>query len=330
MSERKRAREWTERQAVDLMRGRILSGLHGGHLHAGDRLATYRDLALETGLDLRAVTRVYEALAGEGLVEVRGRAGVFVAPHERLGGRVLEETARWMVGVLRESWLRQMELPRFPDFARECIATSPVRCAFIESTVDQLETICNELRRDFGFFTTPVDAGQLGAGFEGGEETRAVREADLLVTTAFHAARVRPLAERLDKPLMVVRLHPDIVRELQRLAAAGELTVVYVDPRFAERVRLVVGGDDASRIRFVAAEDREAVRRLGSSGAVVVSHAARARVGDIGVATAVPGGRVLSTESAEELIELLVRFNLQAISTGSARPGETGRTTPRG
>ncbi|MBW3654840.1 MAG: hypothetical protein KY444_01945 [Gemmatimonadetes bacterium] len=195
--------------------------------------------------------------------------------------------------------------------------------------MDQLEAICSELRRDFGFFTTPVDAGQLGAGPGGRDEPRAVREADLLVTTAFHAARVRPIAERLDKPLMVVALHPDIVRELQRLAAAGELTVVHVDPLFAERVRLVVGGDDASRIRFVAADDREAIRRLGRSGPVIVSHAARTRVGNIGVPTAIPGGRVLSTESAEELIELLVRFNLQAISAANAREGQPRQALAR-
>ncbi len=315
---RKRERQALEGRAVELVRGRVLSGLHGGRLHAGDRLPSYRDVAAETGLDLRAVTRVYEALAVEGLVEVRGRAGVFVADQERLGGQVMEETARWMIGVLREFWARQKELPSFPDFARERIASTTVSCVCIESTTDQIDAICHELSRDFGFRTHPLHTDHLAdfpADRAPGESLPAeVREADVLVTTAFHAALVRPVAELLRKPLMVIRLNPDIVRELHRLAASGELTVICVDPRFAERVRLVVGGENAGAIRTVLADDSERIRRLDPSRPVVISHAASVRIGETTMRSAIQEGRVLSAESAEELTELLIRFNVRAMS----------------
>lgn len=101
MSERKRTRQRNEAQVLDLLRRRVLSGIHSGHLNAGDRAPTYREVADETGLDLRAVARIYDALERKGLLEVRGRQGVFIAQQERLGGRVLEET---MEAIRRKRW----------------------------------------------------------------------------------------------------------------------------------------------------------------------------------------------------------------------------------
>ena len=39
-------------------------------------------------------------LAGERLLEVRGRAGVYLARQERIGGGVVQETAVWLAGML--------------------------------------------------------------------------------------------------------------------------------------------------------------------------------------------------------------------------------------
>lgn len=320
MSERKRARELNEAEVRDLLRGRILGGIHSGHLDGGDRAPTYREIAGETGLDLRAVSRVYAALEREGLVEVRGRQGVFIASQERIGGRVLQETARWLVSVLREAWTRQIHLPDFPDFVRECIATAEVSCACIESTEDQLDTICHELRRDFGFRSEPVHADRLVPIQAGSARIpEELRRADFLVTTAFHAAAVRRIARALDKPLVVVRLNPAIVRALERRVATGEMTVICLDPRFLERVRLVVGGEHAERIRGVLASDTETIRRLDPRVPVLISHAARARLGDAAPPTMLPGAPALSRESAGELAEVLVRYNLEAMA-GRSHP----------
>lgn len=318
MSQRKRTREWSEKQATELMRGRILKGIHSGQLDTGDRLPTYREVSEETGLDLRAVTRVYRVLASEGLVEIRGRTGVYVAPQERLGGRVLAETARWVIGVLREVWIRQIHLPDFPEFLRKCIATAEVRCVCIESTVDQLERICTELHQDFGFRAISIHADRLapirsGNGTSRERVPRELGEAHFLVTTAFHAAAVRPMAQALEKPLAVVRLTPDLVREVEKHLAGGGLTVICVDPRFLERVRLTVGGEHGDRIRGVLAQDEEAIRHLDRSKPVLITHAARERLPELDLPSIIPPGPILSRESAEELAELLVRFNLEAM-----------------
>lgn len=317
MSERKRARELNESQVTDLLRGRILSGIHNGHLNAGDRVHTYREVSQETGLDLRAVARIYGSLEREGLVEVRGRQGVFIAPQERIGGRVLQETARWLVGVLRDAWTRQIQLPHFPDFVRECISTVEVSCACIESTEDQLDTICHELRRDFGLRSDAVHADRL-VEFRTGVAMPdripdELRTADFLVTTAFHAAVVRQIARALDKPLIVVRLNPDIVRALESRLAVGDLTVICVDPRFLERIRLVVGGEHAERVRGILASDTEAIQHLDPGTPVLISQAARSRLGDIIPSAISAGTPALARDSAEELAEVLVRSNLEAM-----------------
>lgn len=316
MNQRKRARIWTEKQTIDLLRGRVLSGIHGGHLEAGDRLASYREVAEETGLDLRAVTRVYAQLQEEGLLAVRGRQGVFVVAQERIGGKVLEETARWMVGVLRDAWTRRIRLPDFPEFARNCISAREVRCACVESTEDQLDTLCAELQQDFGFRTLALHADRLvplqSEGLTRNRFPPELEEADLIVTTAFHAAALRDIAGALEKPLVVIRLNPDIVRELERRLAVSQVTVICVDPRFLQRIRQVVGPELAGRIRGVLADDERSIRRLDRSSPVLVSHSARERLRPTDLPSLFPGTAVLSPESAEELTEVLLRFNLDA------------------
>jgi DNA-binding transcriptional regulator YhcF (GntR family) len=93
----------SESSLINRLRYRIVNALHLGDLHAGGRLPSIREISQETGTDHRAVANAYRTLEAEGLVQVRGRSGVYVAPQERFGGELLAETARWMAGVLTEA-----------------------------------------------------------------------------------------------------------------------------------------------------------------------------------------------------------------------------------
>lgn len=307
-----------EAHLLRLIRDRIVAGLHTGRFDVGDRLPTYRELADETGADLRAVARAYGVLRDEGLVEVRGRSGVYVAPQERIGGKVLAETARWFVAVLREAWGRRIGIPDLPEFVRECTATRVVRCAFVESTVDQLACIGAELRDDFGFRVLGVHADRFAPVAVEGEAPlarvpRELRDADFIATTAFHAAEMRELAAALEVPLVVIRLNPTFVREVQRALADGEVSVVCVDPLYAERLRLIAQDGDPGRVHTVAASDGDAVARLDRARPVLVSEAARRQLADEDLPRSFPDQPMIAPESADELSELLVRMNLEAI-----------------
>jgi DNA-binding transcriptional regulator YhcF (GntR family) len=76
----------TDNELSDRLRDRILNALHLGTLRPGDRLPSIRTLWREMGVDHRVVAQAYRSLEAEGLVEVRGRSGVSVAPQDQLGG----------------------------------------------------------------------------------------------------------------------------------------------------------------------------------------------------------------------------------------------------
>lgn len=313
-----------EVRLAELLRGRLLAAIHTGRLSAGARLPSYREVSDETGMDLRAVARAYALLEAEKLVEVRGRSGVFLAEQKRIGGRLLAETARWLVVVGREAWLRRLRVPDLPDFVRECTASRVVRCAFVESTVDQVASIGTELREDFGFEVAPVHADRFAPIAAEGADPRPrfpaeLREADFIATTAFHAREMQEASAALDVPLVVIRLNAMFVREVQRTLAEQELVVVCADPLFAERLKLFVGDQHPERVRTVLASDRDEVARLDPSRPVLVSEAARKQLSDLPLPRSFPDQPMISPESADELLELLIRLNLE--ETRGQAPG---------
>lgn len=292
------------------IRDRIVSGIHAGRYDVGDRLPTYRELGEELGANLRVVQAIYHELAEEGLVEVRGRSGVFVAQQERIGGQVLAETARWMVDVLTGARQRQITLQEFPDLVRRCIGYRPLKCACVESTEDQRQALCHELAHDYGLRTQPVSLPSAGAPPP--ETLRAaLAEVDLVVTTVYHAADIRAVAEGLGKPFAVVRLRREVVDELRRSAVDRGLTVVYVDPGFVDRVRMLFAAP--IEVRGISAHDRAAIARLAPSEPVLISTAARRALDGIPLPPPLSPGAMISTESVHELIEIIIRLNLETM-----------------
>ncbi|CAN5237661.1 hypothetical protein BH20GEM2_BH20GEM2_13040 [soil metagenome] len=301
---------------TDRLRSRVVNGLHLGHLHAGDRLASIREVAEEEGVDHRAVARAYRTLAGEGLVQVRGRSGVYVAPQKRFGRKMLEETARWMAGVVADGWQRRITIPELPDLVRRCTASVHLRCGCVESDDEHLTALGGELEREFGLEVRRVRLrGRVAAsGVSIVPEIRGELEGlDLIVTTAFHAALVRREADALGIPLVVATVNPENVAAAERRLRRGPLTVVCVDPQFGERARAIRDGAYRDRIRVVLADDARALALLDRSEEVVLTQAARARLGDDAeLPLLVPLSPSISPESARELAEAIIRLNLEA------------------
>lgn len=305
------------------LRNHIVSRMHIGHLHPGDQLPSYRELSGRWGIDHRMIARAYRALEMEDLVEIRGRSGVFLKEQERLGGEMLSETARWVASeVLTEAWQRRLTIPELPKFIRKCTASVKLRTACIESTEDHRYLVCRELRQWFGFETEGVAVERLPEHapdravqvVDIDRLPEAVRAADLLVTTSFHAHRVRPVAEALGRPYVVVSMHPLAVEIFLDRLRDGPLTVVCVDPRFAERARSIAGPELEDRIRVVLAGDRKAMSALDPSQPMLISTAARAKV-DRRLSSITTGIPAFSPESAAELAFLLIRLNLEAAAS---------------
>lgn len=319
----------------DKLRDRILSSLHLGLLQPGDRLPSIRALWREMGVDHRVVAQAYRILEDEGLVEVRGRSGVYLAPQDQLGGEILAETARWMAGVLVEGWKRRMTLAEIPELIRRCTSTVRLTCACVESNVDQMTAYCAELQEQFGIEAVPVNISPVplprperSVEFHAVEE--AIRKADLVVTTSYHSRLVRKAAENVGVPAVTLTVNAEVVETVQRQIRNGGVTLVCVDPEFGNRLRAMYAEavDDPEQIRVVLADDPEAVARLNREEPVMLTRAARARLGD-GFQfppLLLPHSPTFSAHTARELLQLIIRLNLSAAERQDATQLLAGTT----
>jgi DNA-binding transcriptional regulator YhcF (GntR family) len=305
----------------DKLRDRILSALHLGLLQPGDRLPSIRALWREMGVDHRVVAQAYRALEDEGLVEVRGRSGVYLAPQDQLGGEVLAETARWMAGVLVEGWKRRMTLAEIPELIRRCTSTVRLRCAVIESNVDQMTAYSAELEEQFGLeavpvYISPVPLPRPERSVEFHAVEDAIRKTDLVVTTSYHSRLVRKAAENVNVPAVTLTVNSEVVETVQREIRAAGVTLVCVDPEFGNRLRAMYAdaSEGPEQIRVVLADDAEAVRLLREDDALILTRAAAQRLGE-GTELPpmlLPHSPTFSAHTARELLQLIIRLNLAA------------------
>ena len=322
----------SEASLVERLRDRIVGGLHRGTLHSGDRLEGVREIARRTGMNPRAVAKAYQALEAEGLVEVRGRSGVYVTRQEGRDGEMLPETARWMTEVLVEAWRRMIKLPDFPGFIRRYTASVPIRCAVVESVEDLVAAYAYELRGDWGLEVEHVffdargvrrEEGVLDFGSDLGRLMDGFQDADLIVTTNFYARPVRAAAEPLGKPVVILTTHPEFDAAIHRRLDQGQLTAVVVDPRYGERMHAIYdeAAGEASRVRVLLADDAGAMAELDPSEPVLLTRAAHERLGDVDLTLLFPHSPSFSPESARKLAEVLIRLNREA------EPGLTTAST---
>jgi DNA-binding transcriptional regulator YhcF (GntR family) len=301
---------------VERIRNRIVGEMHLGHLRGGERLPSVREMAHDLEADHRAVGAAYRALEAEGLVEVRGRAGAYVARQERLGGELPGETAAWLSEVLMEARRRRIGIPDFPEFVRSYTGRVRLRCACVESNRDSSEAICMELEEEFGLEPVTVSAEAIPVPRKRKRVDPAafpaeLREADLVVTTAFHAQAVQTAAEALGKPFVMVTVNPEMAGIIERRMRAGPLTLIAADPAYAERFREIYhAASGADGLRVVEAEDRLAISRLDRTDPVLATRAARRRLPDLDLPLLLPRYPSISPESTRELADAIIRLNL--------------------
>ena len=300
---------------TDQLRSRIISELHMGHLRPGDRLPSIREVSDDLDVDHRAIAQAYRRLEGEGLVELRGRTGAYVAAQDRVGGELMEETAHWLARVLMEGRMRRIMVPDVPEFVRRCTARVHPRSACLESTEDQMTVLCTELAEDFGFQSSPVFLDPSRKDSITADTLPAeARDADLLVTTRVHAEPVVELAKVLSKPVVITTVAPELASVIKRRLRKHSLTVIVADTQYGERFRSEYTSD-ASRqtaIRVVLASDTSAIARLDRLDPVLVTRAARRLLPDLDLPLLLPRYPSISAESGREIANHLIRLNLEA------------------
>lgn len=312
---------------VAQVRQRVSGRLRLGLLRSGDRVPSVRMTARELGVDPRVVLAAYQQLSAEGVLESRPRSGVYVASPEEMtangpglsSGRHVE----WLIDQFAHALEAGVTAPSFPEHARRALQTLRLHAVVLDNNEDQLWSTADELSRDYGFQTTPLDLD----GLRGMKSLPlALRRADLIVT-ASPTSVVERLAKQSKLPLIGVTMCPDLFAEVRRLLRREDVYFVVSDVRFARKLRaylapprgasrfhaLIYGQDDLRQIpntaplyltRLTRRRMQHSPESLRESGAGSCQLRLLERV--------LPEARVFSGESARELIAFVVRANLAA------------------
>ena len=299
-------------EVTETLRERIVSGLHTGRLRGGHRLPSVRTLAAELDVNERVVLAAMRALAADGIVHLKERSGAYVAvPHApRASG--LPQLGAWLIEVLLQARSRGLRPRALPEFVSRSIGTRRVRAACIECNLDQLHLLCTELADDHGFAAESTHLDTLAAD----DPPPSVRRADVLITTAFHADRVRRLAKTLGKPWIGVTLRPDVMRSVGQHLRRGPVYYVATDPRYERKLRRMLapfGPTQNLRVCLVPRDDPDDIPRdaptfiMTSAREYLTKH--NGHRGEPG--RPIQTARSFSDESARELLEFLVRANAE-------------------
>lgn len=311
------------KQITDLLRQRVLSGLHLGLLHAGDRLPSVREIASELDASPRVVLAAYRVLAREGLTELRPRSGIYVAPPQSADSLLTPRQSDWLAELVVDGLGRGIPALSLPDHIRRCIATVRLRAVILECNRDQLWSMTNELASDYGFDATCVDLETVRPDTLPANLPPELAAADVLVTTAYHATEVRGLGDRLQLPVIVATMCTDLFAETRRLLEHQRVYYVVDDPRMAAKLHTVFSAAPGYANLTVLVTGRDDLAVIPRSAPVYLTRLARRRLaGHRLLARTLAEARVFTKESAREITAYLIRANLAALMVEAVqKPG---------
>ncbi len=288
------------------LRQRVTNGLHLGQLRPGDRLGSARQTAREMGADYRTVVAALRGLEWDGLLEIRPRGGLYAG---RRSPRARSHQLRGFGDRLAEFILNELAgglpMAAVAERLRRCLDTARLRAACIECNQDQLDYLCQELQIGFGLESAAVEIDRLRPG-----PPLPVRQADVLVSTSFHAGEVRRYAARLGKACIIVTLDPRRRAEVTKLLSERPVCFIGTDPRWAAKARVIWAGEPGAEKLRTLTLGYDALENIPEDAAVMLMPRARRLLTGTALAERALPHRGFSLETTRQILSFLVQANL--------------------
>jgi DNA-binding transcriptional regulator YhcF (GntR family) len=300
----------------DDLRQLVAGGLHLGRLRPGDRLESARGIGRESGADYRVVVAALHGLEREGLVEIHPRGGVYAGcKPDRVRSGSLAGFGHRLVDLAVDQLAAGDSIAAIGERLRRCLDTRGLRVACIECNDDQLDFLAEELRTGFSLESTAVEIGR-----PHGEPPLAVRQADLLLSTTFHAGEVRRWAARLGKPCVIATLDPRRRADVMRQLAERPVCLLGTDPRWTAKARRMWAGEPgAERLQIVTVGEVILETIPEEAALLLMPRARRLLAGSPLLARALPH-RGFSRETERKIVAFVVQANLAAAAAIAGRP----------
>ena len=291
-----------------MLRRRVHWGIHLGLVKPGDRLPSLRAASSEFGVDQRLVLAAYRELEREGVVVMRPRSGIYVAPAPQAASNV-PAGARWMSEMFLQGFARGVAPNALGTMLTCAVASKPLTAACLECNADQILWMASQLRNEFGLSTTWIETSELS----GDAIAERLNASDFIVTTSFHAADAHRLGAQYNRPVVVATAGRDGITQIRAELGRGPVYFVGTDARYAQK--LLEASDSTrwmSNLRPLVA-DRLHSTAIPAGAPVVVTQAVAEILGEN-----VPRGAAVfdypfSTEARSEIIGIMLSAYLKSL-----------------
>lgn len=268
-------------------------------------------LAREFAVDFRVILSAYRVLSSEGLVDLRARGGVYIAANGVGSPGLPSLPESWIVEVLTQSLARETPAAELYEWIRRCTETLRLRVLVVGSTEDQVYGLCRELSDDFGLEAEGLTAERVRAA----PRESALRRADLFVTTKAHADWMQEFAGKLDKPVIVIDVRPDLLTGEWALLLRQPVYVIVATEDFGKMLREFFAEVPGVENLHVLVFGRDDLATIPADAPTYVTQRVRASLGNVRLGGRIlPAARTIRTESARELFAFIVRSNIAAMS----------------
>ncbi len=268
-------------------------------------------MSARLGVNPRLVTRAYEELATEGLLELRPRSGAYIATGRQLTrGLPAGITDSWIVRVLAETVRREASASKVAEWIRLATDTVRLRAFVIAPTTDQVEGLKRELRLFYGLEAFGATIDDLGVDFMPVE----LVQADLIISIDSTRKKAAEVARAVGAAEICVTVRSDIVGPVWESFMRAPTYVVVSDARFGGVLAGYLSGKQGASGVHVLVAGHDDTGVIPSDAVVYVTEGARIVLGEQPLnGMILPQVQVISSKSSSVILQFIVAANMGAV-----------------